>query len=166
MKSSSLFTVIAASAFALMLPSPATPAVQHKPRLPLEISIAPTRAEVAQASMRPGDVVELAVPVSAEMDVSDVRVDAKVQGGAELVSGSLKMSAKLAKGEQKQLVLSVRVPDQGRGSVMATATFLRDGKKVLKRSMRYFLGPAEKDAGSQPAYKMQKDSQGRKIIEY
>ncbi len=144
----------------------ASAAISSKPQLPIQVMIAPAQQGVTAETMRPGDVVELAVTATAQTEIAEMRIEAKLQAGAELVSGSLTWSGPAAKGEPKLVLFSVRVPDQGTGKIRATVTFFRDGKKMMKRSVLYFLGVDRDEKEKKPAYKLKKDAKGRDIIEY
>lgn len=137
-----------------------------KPQLPIKVNIGPAQQGVSAAALRPGDVIDLAVTATAMTGIDEMRIEAKLQGGAQLVSGSLSWSGPAAKGEPKELLFSVRVSDQGAGRVKTTVTFFRGGKQVMKRSSQYFLGEDKDEKDREPAGKPMKDARGRDIIEY
>lgn len=163
-KTQSIFHGALLAAALVSLSSAAPPG--GKPQLPIQVIVGPSQQGVTPEIIRPGDVVEMAVTATAHTGIEEMRIEAKLQAGAELVSGVLSWSGPAAKGEPKQLLFFVRVPDQGTGRVKATVTFFRGGKQVMKRSAQYFLGADKDEKDREPAGKPMKDAKGRDIIEY
>ncbi len=162
-----MIAVIIGTFLAAVFLSPAQAAPPGgKPQLPIQVGIAPVQPGVSAKTLRPGDVADLAVTATAMTAADEMRIELKLQGGAQLVAGSLSWSGPAEKGEQKQLLISVRVPDQGAGRVKATVTLIRGGKKVMKRSFQYVLSEDASEEEREPAGKPRKDSRGRDIIEY
>jgi hypothetical protein len=143
--------------------------LQHKPRHPLQISIAPARPGIDLNEIQAGDVVELAAMAIASYDASDMRITIKLSDGAELVSGDLSWSGPAVKMEPRSVRFSVRVPGQGIGRIKATVVISAGGKKDLTSKTQYLLMTGkerqeqQKMKASKPA---KKDSKGRPIVEY
>lgn len=139
-------------------------AMSRKPMLPVTVAIAPTLPGVNADTLKPGDVVAFTVKGIALAETSELRLDVKLLGGAELVSGTLEWTGPAGKGEEKQVSFFVRLPLKGLGKIKATATIVRAGKRTVKSSALYVLGNDER--GKKPAYQLKKDSKGRAIVEY
>lgn len=163
-------SAVPALAVAVLLCWPVTSAaaeLRSKPQLPVRITIEPVQKDRSPKDVRPGDIVELMVTGTALTDADEVVIEAEVQDGAELVSGRPTFRGKAAKGEPQALTLGVRVPAEGTGKVRATIRVFRDGRQVLKRETRYFLGAEPPGPGKLPAgVVIRKDAQGRDIVEY
>ena len=140
-------------------------AMSRKPQLPVSVVIAPAQPGPAADAFKPGDVVAFTVKATTLADASEMRLEAKLLGGAELVSGALEWAGAAAKGEEKQISFTVRVPLQGQGRIKATATIMREGKRTVKNTTQYVL-EIEKSGKKKLEYQLKKDSKGRDIIEY
>jgi hypothetical protein len=160
------FLVLPALCSLLWAASSGAEAGMRKPQLPVQVTIGPTQAGVTPESIRPGDLVEIAVTATAMTEVTGMRIDAVLSGGAGLVSGDLHWAGTAARGETKRITMTVRAPDKGAGRIRASITLSRNGKQVLKRTAQYVLGADEEQKRRKPAYQLKKDGTGRDIIEY
>jgi hypothetical protein len=151
---------------ALLGGSVAWAGTRGKTQLPIEVVVGPTQAGVTAETIKPGSTVEIAVSGTAYTAISDMRIEAALEDGAELVSGELAWSGPASKGDTKQLVFTVRTPTQGNGKIVAAVTLFKDGKPVGERKGQYILGVDNGQKTLKPAYKLKKDSAGRNIIEY
>jgi hypothetical protein len=141
--------------------------VKTKPQLPVRIEIAPAEAALKPQNIKPGDIVRLRITAAAMTEADEVRITVEPYDGAELVSGSPSWSGKTAKGERKELVIGVRAPADGTGKVKATISVFRDGRQIMQRVTRYFLGGEPAGPGGLPAGAViKKDAKGRDIVEY
>lgn len=136
-----------------------------KPRLPIEVNIAPSQAGTIRQSIKPGDVIDLKISGKSPVHSGEMTIEAELMDGAELVSGDLLWTGPVGRGEEKNLIISVRAPQAGVGMVKARVTISKNGKTILKREFRYALGP-DLDQKTAPSYKLKKDSKGRSIVEY
>jgi hypothetical protein len=158
--------ILAAAFVAILAGAAPLHAMSGKPQLPVQITIGPAQPGMTAAKIKPGDITQIAVSARSMTAISEMKIEVSLHGGAELVSGPLEWAGPAGKGETKQLLLTVRAPQQGAGTVKATVTFVREGKQVLKRSMQYRLGAGDEEKNKKPAYQIKKDSKGRDIIEY
>ena len=141
--------------------------IKAKPQLPVRIAIEPVQKALKAQGIKPGDIVELRITASTMKDADEVRIDAELQDGAELVSGATSWRGKAAKGAPNELVLGVRAPAGGTGTVKATVRVFRGGKQIMKKETRYFLGGEPSGPGRIPAGAViKKDAKGRDIVEY
>jgi len=139
--------------------------ISQKPMLPVQISITPLQPGITQDTLQPGEVVEFTVKATALADTSEMRLETKLLGGAELVSGMLEWAGPAGKGEEKGIIFTVRLPLKGQGRIKATVTLLREGKRTVKSTIQYVLGNDELGKRkSEPQVK--KDGKGRNIVEY
>jgi hypothetical protein len=120
---------------------------------------------VNEDTLQPGEAVAFTVKATTLADASEMRLEAKLSGGVELVAGTLEWAGPAVKGEEKQLFFTVRVPLKGQGSIKATATIVREGKRTVKSTAQYDLGNAERGK-KKPGYQLKKDNKGRAIVEY
>jgi len=145
--------------------SAAAAKASKKPMLPVTVTIGPTMPGVGEDTLQPGEVVAFTVKATTLADASEMHLEAKLSGGVELVSGTLEWAGPAGKGEEKQISFTVRVPLKGQGSIKATATILREGKRTVKSTAQYVLGKGER-VKKKPEYQQKKDSKGRDIVEY
>ena len=137
-----------------------------KPQVPFQVMIAPVSKTVNQKSIKPGDTIELKVIVEAPSSDAEMHVQIELLGGAELVSGDLSWRGILAKREKKQLVLSVRAPRSGIGTVSVKVRVDRDGRTLSAREAVYLLGSGPAAAENSVMKPAGKDSRGRPVKEY
>jgi hypothetical protein len=162
-----------AVALTLYLVTPGLAVSLHKkPQSPLLITITPVQADVTE-TIKAGDVVDLRVAATSMIDAAEMRIRVKLADGAELVSGELSWDGPAGKGEEKQLLFSVRVPATGTGKIKARLTVSTDGAKPLSRTAQYLLLTGEQKQEQIEAQKKmnathpaKKDSKGRPIVEY
>lgn len=146
-------------------------AVQHKPRLPMQISIAPAQPGLDLNAVKPGDVVELKVTASSAFDAAQMLIEVQLSDGVEHVTGSLTRSGPAVMKEGQELIFSVRVPAQGIGRIKARVSVQDGNGKEIVRSAQYLV-MSGKDRQEQEQQKMKtsrpakKDSKGRPIVEY
>ena len=141
--------------------------IKPKPQLPVRIAIEPVQRALKAQAIKAGDIVELRITASTLKEADEVRIDAELQDGAELVSGATSWRGKAAKGAPNELVLGVRAPADGTGKVKATVRVYRGGKQIMKKETRYFLGGEPSGPGRIPAGAViKKDAKGRDIVEY
>lgn len=136
-----------------------------KPQPPLMISIAPAQPGVTPENIRPGDVVDFKVTATSMVDTTEMRIEVKLAGGAELVSGELSWTGPALKNEIKILPIRIRVPLKGKGSVKAQLSITLSGGTAFSTSSEYSLGHVEKPK-LEPARPVRKDSKGHDVIEY
>jgi len=139
--------------------------ISRKPMLPVTVTIGPTMPGVNEDTLQPGEAVAFTVKATTLADASEMHLEAKLSGGVELVAGTLEWAGPAIKGEEKQLSFTVRVPLKGQGSIKATATIVREGKRTVKSTAQYVLGRGERMKKKQE-YQQKKDSKGRDIVEY
>ena len=136
-----------------------------KPRPPLQVSIVPAQADQHTGVIKPGDVVELKIIGRTFVDVSELTIKVKLHGKMEWVSGAMTWSGSLKKGEEKLLLLAVRMPKQGHGRIAAhIATPPTPGASFAAEADYEFGSSAMKKPAELPAIK--KDSKGRELREY
>ena len=147
--------------------------LHKKPRPPLLISIAPADPGVTPETIKAGDVVAFKVAATSMVDTTEMRIQVKLEDGAELVSGDLFWAGPMAKKEEKQLFFSVRVPATGTGKIKARLTISMEGAKPLSRMAQYLLLTGEQQQEQIEAQKKmksthpaKKDSKGKDVIEY
>ena len=145
--------------------SAAAATVSKKPLLPVTVTIGPSLPSVNEDTLQPGETVAFTIKATTLADVGEMRLEAKLSGGVELVAGTLEWAGPAGKGEEKQLSFTVRVPLKGQGNIKATATIVREGKRTVKSTAQYVLGRGER-VKKKPEYQLKKDSKGRDIVEY
>jgi hypothetical protein len=151
----------------LLLVLSMAPLLAHaeKPRSPLQLNIYTAEPGLAPVGIKPGDVVELKIVGKAVTDTDKLRIDVKLQGGVELVSGDTSWTGPASKGAEKVLLITVRAPLHGHGTVSARLSMSPSKDSVFSASAEYHLGKSVVEKpGHQPA--ATKDRKGRKIKEY
>ena len=152
---------------ALLAAALAVPLAVHaaKPRPPLQITIVPAQLGQLAEAIKPGEVVDLKIIGKTFVDADELSIKVKLHGGMELISGETTWVGPLKKGQEKVLVLTVRVPKQGYGRIMARiATPPTAGASFVAETEYQFGSSAAKKPAELPAIK--KDSKGREIREY
>ncbi len=137
----------------------------EKPGAPLSVEIAPVQAGLSPLEMRPGDVVEFAVSVLARSAAGDVKITISFSGGLELAAGEAAWTGSLAKGDRKTMLLTVRVPQSGKGTIKARAETRPTANAVLAAQAEYKIG---QEAVQKPVngLKMKKDGKRRDVMEH
>lgn len=99
------------------------------------------------------------------IDVQEMRIEVELIGGTKLVSGDRTWRGPALKNEEKTIVLTVRVPETGKGRIKARVTIPPSDNTRFSSETQYVLGPEIK---SKPEHEhpVKKDSKGRDIIEY
>lgn len=142
----------------------------HKPRSPLRITIIPTDAGVAPATIKPGDVVEFAITAVSFVDTQEMRVKVELSEGAELADGKTAWTGPAAKNEKKVLLLSVRASQEGRGKIRASVDVPGPSGAHFASESWYQLGADAnanmKSSVKSPRPRVMKDGKGRDVIEY
>ena len=136
-----------------------------KPRPPIQVTISPVPADVTADAVKPGDVVEFKIDATAMVDTTDMRIQIRLAGGAELVSGSLSWTGPAIKNEIKTLLITVKAPQKGNGAVKAKLSITLSGDTVFTTSSEYVLGVVKKPKPGS-ARPVRKDSKGHDVIEY
>lgn len=134
----------------------------RKPQPPLKVSIAPASESLRAEDIRPGDEADFKATALSMMDAGELRMEVKLTGGAELISGETKWSGPLKKGEEKTLLIRVRAPFKGAGMIRASVFTV--GEPRFRAQAIYRLGGGPKEKETPPPVK--KDIRGREIIEY
>ena len=158
-----LLALLAAALAALL----AMPLAVHaaKPRPPLQVSIAPMQSDLLAAAVKPGDVVELKIIGKTFVDASELSIKVRLYGKMEWVSGETTWSGPLKKGEEKLLLLTVRMPKQGHGRIMARMATPPTPSASFAAEAEYEFGSSTmRKPAELPAIK--KDGKGREIREY
>ena len=136
-----------------------------KPQPPVQITINPVQAGITAEAIMPGEVVELKVAAVSMVDTTDMRIQIRLTGGAELVSGSLSWAGPAIKNEIKTLPITVKAPQKGNGAVKAQLSITLSGDTVFTTSSHYVLGVVKKSK-PESARPVRKDSKGHDVIEY
>jgi len=141
--------------------------MSRKPMLPVTVTIMPTMPGVNEDTLQPGETVSFTVKATTLADANEMRLETKLSGGVEFVAGTLEWAGPAGEGEKKQISFTVRVPLKGQGSIKATATIVREGKRTVKSTTQYVLGKGERvKKKPEPEYQQKKDNKGRDIVEY
>ena len=151
----------------VMIPVLFNPLFAHaaKPRAPLQVSISAAQPGLAPADIRPGDTVELKITGKTFADTAELNINVELHGGAKLVSGETSWTGPAKKGEDKTLLITVRVPMHGNGMVRARIAMSPSSGASFAAETEYRFGKnAEKKPAREPAKK--KDNKGREIREY
>lgn len=137
-----------------------------KPVAPLKISIAPASPTLAPADIRPGDAVELKIVGRSFVDAAEMTINVQLRGGVTLVSGDTKWVGPAVNGEEQPVLITVRVPDHGNGSVMAGISLSPSPGSSFAAQAEYRFGKhSEKNSLRLPP-EIKKDNKGRAIREY
>ena len=137
----------------------------RKPLSPLRINIVPVQSGVTADLIKPGDAVAFKVTASSSIDVPEMRIEVRLEGGAQLVSGNTTWSGAASKNEEKSIILTVKAPEKGKGSIeTSVSTALSDGAR-FSAGARYVLGSTTASKPEQE-HPVKKDSKGRNVIEY
>lgn len=152
---------------ALLAATLATPfsAFAAKPLPPLQVSIAPVQSDLPAAAVKPGDVIELKIVGRTFVDASELTMKVKLHGKMEWVSGTTTWSGPLKKGEEKVLMLTVRMPKKGHGRITARMAIPPTPGASFSAEAEYEFGSS---TTSKPAKlpEIKKDGKGREIREY
>ena len=145
----------------------AVPLAVHaaKPRSPLQVNIEPTQLGQLAEAIKPGDVVEFKIIGKTFVDADELSIKVKLHGGMELIAGETTWVGSLKKGQDKVLLLTVRVPKQGYGRIMARIAMPPTAGASFVAEAEYEFGSSTvKKPAEFPAIK--KDSKGRELREY
>jgi hypothetical protein len=166
----SMFRKIPALTFSLffillVFPLLCNAAPSRKPLPPLQVRIALVQPGITSDQIKPGDTVEFRVTAVSFIDVQEMRIEVELIGGTKLVSGDRTWRGPALKNEEKTIVLTVRVPETGKGRIKARVTIPPSDNTRFSSETQYVLGPEIK---SKPEHEhpVKKDSKGRDIIEY
>lgn len=136
-----------------------------KPRPPLQVSIVPVQANQLVTAIKPGDMVELKIIGTTFVDVSELTIKVKLYGKMEKVAGQTTWSGPLKKGEEKVLMLTVRMPKQGHGRITARIAIPPAPGASFAAEAEYEFG-SSKISKSAELPVIKKDSRGSEIREY
>lgn len=162
----SVLMMLAMLCLAAISHSVAAATASKKPMLPVTVTIGPTMLGVNADTLQPGETIVFTVKaISLADDANEMRLETKLSGGVEFVAGTLEWAGPAGKGEEKQISFTVRVPLKGQGSIKATATIVREGKRTVKSTAQYDLGNADRGK-KKSGYQLKKDNKGRAIVEY
>jgi len=139
----------------------------QKPRLPIQVTIAPVHQTITSSTIKPNDVVDIEVKGVSLLDVADMNLQVELLKGAELVSGDVSWKGSAAKGEQKALLISVRAPSSGIGRVRAILSVTAGYGRPMTVETQFLLGADNSShQHKKPAPVNKKDSKGRDIQEF
>ncbi len=135
----------------------------QKPLPPVSIRIQPVRPDITSDSIQPGDIVDLLVSAGSAVDVSEMKIEVELLGGAKRVAGATAWKGHAGKNETKTITLSVRAPETGTGRVRARVSMPSAKGRHFMAVTEFVLGPA---AAAEDNGVSRKNSKGRPIIEY
>jgi hypothetical protein len=139
--------------------------VQGKPQSPLRADIVPVQSGLAPADIKPGDVIEFRVTGRSLAIDGEMRIKLMLVGGVELEYGDMTWDGPVLKGEEKLLLVAVRVPKHGNGMIRARVSMSPSSGATFAAEAEYRFGKyAEKKPTHRPEIK--KDNKGRAIREY
>lgn len=136
-----------------------------KPRSPLQISIAPVQSGLSPTDIKPGDVVEFRITGRTLAADGELKIKAELAGGVELLSGDTSWVGPAKKGEDKTLLITVRIPKHGNGMIRAQLSMSPSSGASFAAGAEYHFG---RDAERKPALfpEIKKDNKGRAIREH
>lgn len=136
-----------------------------KPLPPVQITIVPVQAGLAQEEIKPGDIIDLIITAESFAQTHEMRIEVNLTGGAKLVSGETSWKGSASKNEKKTITLTVQAPEKGKGIIRARVSLPPTGSTRFSSEAHFSLGPEIRE---KPAKKpvVKKDSKGRRIIEY
>ena len=140
-----------------------------KPQSPLQVTIVPVQFDQLAEAIKPGEVVELKIIGKTFVDADELSIKVKLHGGMELISGETTWVGSLKKGQDKVLLLAVRVTKQvsgqGYGRIMARIAMPPTAGASFVAEAEYEFGSSTiRKPAELPAIK--KDGKGREVREY
>jgi hypothetical protein len=152
----------------LFSPLPALAAQQSgakaKPLSPLTVTIRPVQQGLLPADIKPGDAVQFEVVALSHVGLTRADLKITFTGGARLAAGDDRWSGPMEKGRETVIMVTVAVPQLGRGKVKATLS-----AGGFHAGAQFTLGPEPKvkpENGPGKKGVKTKDSKGHDIIEY
>lgn len=140
-----------------------------KPRPPISIDILTVQSISVPSDVKPGESIELQAVVHAEIDVHELTITIVPAGGACITAGDRSWTGSASRNSDTRVRFTVRVPEQGQGSVRATAVVPGHDGAGLTSSAVYVLGGKpviQKKALSRDQNLIRKNRDGRDVIEH
>jgi len=135
-----------------------------KPASPLSITIRPADKSLMPQDIREGDTLVMDVTVLSMADLDRVKVNLKLTGGIMLVQGDLSWTGSMTKGESKNLLITVKIPEMGHGKIKGTVVAKVSGNIRFSDSASFIPGKLAKEKST--PLPLKKDGRGRPIIEH
>jgi len=169
-----MFLVIACCSVSLLTTAMVTAEPAQKPLPPLQVTIQPVRTDITPDAIQPGEAIAFRVTAVSLVDTQEMRIKVDLVSGAELVSGGTSWIGRAAKNVEKVLILTVRAPKNGRGSIKARASIPNTQGAAFSTETSYQLGADaqasqklnQKSSIMEPEQQVKKDSKGTSVIEY
>lgn len=109
--------------------------MQGKPSAPISV-----RVEPDDEQFNPGEIVDFRITVTSSVAIPDLHLSVDVPDALAVFSGDRQWRGPLAAGQRQELVLAIRIPEQGGQHITATAVARFEGGQAMAARDVYVLG--------------------------
>lgn len=117
----------------------ATAVTMGKAAAPISIQIEPDTEKLV-----PGDIIDFRITATSPVAVPQLELSVDVPDTLAVFSGDRDWRGPLAAGERQELVLAIRIPEQGGQRITATAVARFESGQAMAARDVYVLGQAQK----------------------